>query len=290
MMQSPLKPDMILPAQASLGEGPLWDVQQQCLYWVDINQHQVYRFDPATRTQKHWDVGDVVGCVVLTQSDRLLMAQRNGLTLLDTTTGKIEPICAIEADLPNNRFNDGKCDPKGRFWFGSLSSDRGAANLYRYDPDGSLHQMETGLTISNGLGWSPDQRTFYLTDSAAGIIYAYEFEIETGQLGDRHILVNFSQESYCPDGLTIDQQGCLWSALWDGNSVIQFDPQGQELQQISLPILRPTSCVFGGTDLTTIYITSATCDTGQPHSPSDGNIFAVSTQIAGLPSDRFGAL
>ncbi len=281
----------VLPARARLGEGPLWDQERQLLYWVDIYNHRVHQFNPTTGTDQGFDVGEVVGAIAHTRDQRLLLAQRHRLALLDLTDGRVTPVLHLETDKPDNRFNDGKCDPQGRFWFGSMSATPQQANLYRYDPDGSLTILETGLTISNGLGWSPDQRTFYLTDSHLKVIYAYTYEADRGQIGDRRVLIDLSAESFSPDGLTVDATGCLWSAMWDGWCVIRFDPKGQEMQRFLLPVQRPTCCTFGNSDLSALYITTASVglsETEIQHSFESGDLFCLPTEVQGLPAHPFG--
>src|SRR5262249_41644893 len=152
-------------------------------------------------------------------------------------------------------FNDGKCDARGRFWIGSLSKEPRHAALYRYDPDGSLRVMETGLTISNGLGWSPDGATFYLTDSPARRIYAYRYDPDAGSTSDRRVFVDLGDEAVEPDGLAIDREGNLWSALWDGGCLARFDTRGRPLERVPVPVRRPTSLAFGGVDLSDLYVT-----------------------------------
>lgn len=280
----------VLHARARLGECPLWDAAHQCLYWVDIYNHRVHRFDPATGTDRIFDVGDVVAPIALAGDHRLIMAQRDRIAYLDTQTGLVSTIRSIEADKPDNRFNDGKCDSRGRFWFGSRSETDGQASLYRYDPDGSLHVMETGLTISNGLGWSPDDTTFYLTDSPLQTIYAYDFDAETGQIRDRRVFVDLTHEAFFPDGLAVDADGGVWSAMWDGWCVIRFDPQGNEVMRVELPVQRPTCCVFGGEQLTDLYVTTASVGLSENEiqkSFYSGDLFCVSTNIRGLPAFTF---
>lgn len=275
----------VLYARARLGEGPVWDSTHQWLYWVDIYNHRVNRFNPVTGENLYFDVGDVVGAIAIISTNRLIMALRHSLAFLNLDTGEVIPIIQIEADKPGNRFNDGKCDRQGRFWFGSMSPGKTQASLYRYDPDGSLHLMETGLTISNGLGWSPDQKTFYLTDSPHRKIYAYNFDAVTGKISDRRIFVDLTGESFYPDGMAIDTQGNIWSAMWDGWCVICFNPKGEEISRIQLPIQRPTSCSFGGEDLRTLYITSASVGLSEEEiekSFYSGDLFAVETNVVGL--------
>ncbi len=281
----------VLEARARLGEGPMWDSTQNLLYWVDIYNHRVHQFHPATGKSSFFDVGDVVGAIATAGKDRLIMALRHHLAFLNTQTGVVTPILEIEGNLLDNRFNDGKCDPQGRFWFGSTCSlEKPQASLYRYDNDGSLHIMETELTISNGLGWSPDQKTFYLTDSPQQKIYAYDFNSVTGNITNRRIFIDLTHESFYPDGLTIDSEGHIWSAMWDGWCVIRFNPKGEEILRIKLPVQVPTSCTFGGENLQTLYITTASVGLSQAEiekSFYSGDLFALQTDVTGLPSNNF---
>lgn len=280
----------VLTARARLGECPVWDANRQQLFWVDVYNHRVHQFDPATGRDCYFDTGDVVSAIVLTNSDRLLVALRDRLAFLNTQTGEVTPVYQIKFPHSDTRFNDGKCDSQGRFWIGSVSEAPGQAALYRYDPDGSLHVMEIGLTISNGLGWSPDEKTFYLTDSAHHKIYAYDFEVETGAIRNRRVLVDLSDEAVEPDGLTIDRQGNLWSALWDGWCVACFNPTGQEILRVKLPVQRPTSLTFGGSDLTDLYITSASVGLSQKEIQQGfyaGDLFHLAANFPGMPTQSF---
>ncbi|BAZ08638.1 SMP-30/gluconolaconase/LRE domain-containing protein [Calothrix sp. NIES-4071] len=247
----------ILEARARLGEGPVWDSTQKLLYWVDIYNHRVHQFDPATLKDIFFDVGDVVGCVAVKSENKLIMALRHSLAFLDIQTGVVAPIMDVEKDVQENRFNDGKCDEEGRFWFGSMCPGKFQGSLYRYDPDGSLHVMERGLGISNGLGWSPDKKSFYLTDSAVQKIYVYDFDYVTGDIHNRRDFVDLTSESFVPDGLAVDCEGYIWSAMWDGWCIIRYNPLGEEVLRVELPVQRPTSCCFGGEDSSRLYITSA---------------------------------
>lgn len=280
----------VLAARARLGECPVWEAEHQQLYWVDIYNHRVHQFDPASGRDRHFDVGDVVSAIVLAGTARLLVALRDRLAFLNLQTGEITPLCQIEFSHSDTRLNDGKCDPQGRFWIGSVSEAAGQGVLYRYDPDGSLHQMETGLTISNGLGWSPDGSTFYLTDSAQRKIYAYDFEAETGAIADRRVLVDLGDEAVEPDGLVIDGQGNLWSALWDGWCIACFNSIGQEILRVKMPVQRPTCPTFGGTHLSDLYITSASVGLSQKEIQQGfyaGDLFCLSTVSTGIPTYQF---
>lgn len=290
------QPNPVVSARARLGECPVWNVDRHLLFWVDAYNHRVHEFDPETGRDRYFETGDVVSAIALAGNDRLLIALCDRLAFLNTATGEITTLHQMEFPFPNTRFNDGKCDSQGRFWIGSTSEASEQAELYRYDPDGSLHLMETGLTISNGLGWSPDERTFYLTDSAKHIIYAYDFEVNTGAIANRRILVDLSQEIVDgavvePDGMTIDRQGNLWSALWNGWRVACFNPDGKEISSIKLPVQRPTSVTFGGSRLSDLYITSASVGLSQKeiqHGFNAGDVFCAVGQTAiGMPSYVF---
>ncbi len=283
-------PQNILTARARLGEGPCWRSDEQQLYWVDIYNHRVHQFNPTTQSHRYFDVGEVVGCLAPAGEHRLIMALHQQIAFLDTQTGAITPIQTIAHPHPDTRFNDGKCDPAGRFWFGSVSGTPEAAQLYRYTADGTLTVMETGLTISNGLGWSPDQRTFYLTDSYRRTIYAYEYDLASGDLGDRRVFIDLTQEESEPDGLTIDQDGCIWSAMWNGWCIVRFDPNGQEMMRFLLPVQRPTCCTFGGANHQTLFITTASIGLSQTEiqkSFYSGDLFSLETDVTGLPTHHF---
>ncbi|MGJ3244555.1 MAG: SMP-30/gluconolactonase/LRE family protein [Elainellaceae cyanobacterium] len=281
----------VLTARARLGEGPIWDDHARVLYWVDIYNHRVHQFNPQTGGDRIWDVGEVVGAIALTHSDRLIMVQRKQIAFLELSTGHITPVTRLEEHLPDNRFNDGKCDAAGRFWFGSMCHEGKQGSLYRYDPDGSLHTMATGLGISNGLGWSPDHQVFYLTDSREQTIFAYDFDLESGAIMNPRPVIDLSSETFAPDGLTIDADGCIWSAMWDGWCVIRFTPTGKEIERIEMPVQRPTSCTFGGENWQNLYITSASVGLSEveiQQSFYSGDLFCVNGSTRGMLANRFG--
>ncbi|MBW4697796.1 MAG: SMP-30/gluconolactonase/LRE family protein [Aphanocapsa lilacina HA4352-LM1] len=285
-------PQVLNNARARLGEGPCWHEPTQTLYWVDIHNHRVHHYDPATGADRFFEVGEAVGCIAPAGVNRLILARRHDLAFLNTSDGAVTPILAVEAPRRGVRLNDGKCDAAGRLWFGSMDPAGGEGQLYRYDPDGSLHRMETGLSIANGLGWSPDNRTFYLTDtSPPQTIYAYDFDLESGLIGNRRPCVELRGAPFYPDGLTVDREGCLWSAMWDGWCVIRFAPDdGRELLRLSLPVQRPTCCTFGGADLGTLYITSAAVGLSEDEierSFHSGDLFCVRGLAVGLPTHGF---
>jgi sugar lactone lactonase YvrE len=277
----------VLTARARLGECPVWDSDRQQLYWVDVYNYRVHQFDPATGEDRYFDTGDVVSAIQKAEGDRLIIALSRSLAFLHLETGEITSLYEIDFPYPNTRFNDGKCDSQGRFWIGSISEAPEQAALYRYDPDGKMQEMETGLTISNGLGWSPDESTFYLTDSAKHKIYAYNFAVETGKISDRRVLIDLTDQGVEPDGLAIDSLGNIWSALWDGWAIACFNPAGEEILRVKMPVQRPTCVIFGGSELKDLYITSASVGLSQKEIQQGfyaGDLFRFSTNSPGMPS------
>jgi sugar lactone lactonase YvrE len=292
MTTSSLAVEPVLPARARLGECPVWDPERQRLFWVDVYNHRVHEFDPTTNSDRSFDTGDVVPALVLARGDRLLLALRDRLAFLHLDSGEVEVLRQLEFSLPDTRFNDGKCDPQGRFWIGTVSQEPGQAALYRYDPDRSLHVMETGLTISNGLGWSPDGATFYLTDSHVRAIYAYRFDGGPGTISDRRVLINLSRGAPEPDGLTIDRRGHIWTALWNGWCIAHFDASGREIERIDLPVQRPTSVSFGGPRLADLYVTSASVALSQAEIQRGfqaGDLFRIPAAAEGIPTGAYAA-
>ena len=283
------QPENVLAVRARLGEGPIWNAERQVLHWVDIYNRRVHTFDPATGEDTYIEVDTVVSGLFLADEKHLTLAQENGLTRLNLDDRTTTQLIEIEADRPDNRLNDVRVDRQGRRWVGTMNNDgKPQANLYRHDPDGSLHLMETGLSISNGLGWSPDQKTFYLTDSPQQVIYAYDFDMEAGTIRNRRPLITLAGESFYPDGLTIDAEGCIWSAMWNGWCVIRFDPQGQEMMRVPLPVPLVTSCTFGGASLTDLFITTASAGLSQAElkqSYEAGDLFCLQTDIKGQQTE-----
>ena len=283
----------ILPSRNKLGEGSLWDPDEQVLYWVDIRNNSYSRLDPVSGLQDTYDVGVPIGVLAVRTRGGLVMATKNGFAFWDPKTRQLEYIKNPEQGKPYMRFNDGAVDSRGRFWAGSMSeaeNPQPEGVLYRLDPDLSIHVMETGLSISNGIGWSPDDRTMYLTDSTPKIIYAYDFDAETGNISNRRVFVDAAKESYDPDGLRVDSQGYVWSVCWNGAKVLRYSPEGKLDRAIEVPALRPTSCAFGGPDLTDLYITSSRDALTQEqleNYPSSGDLFRLRMDIKGMQQYKF---
>jgi L-arabinonolactonase len=284
--------ECVQQANAILGEGPIWSVAEQVLYWVDIQRPAVFRFDPSRGQTGHWPMKSHVGFVAPARSGGLVYAGADGFGLLDLNTGETRSIGHPEAGTPGNRFNDGKVDRGGRVWAGTMDYGlaRPTANLYRLTPDGTIRHMVGGIICSNGLGWSPDNRTLYYTDSLVRTIWTYEFDAATGTLGERKIFATFSNDDGAPDGLTVDSQGFVWSAIWDGWRIVRFAPDGSIDREVRMPVQRPSSCAFGGPDLKTLYITTACVELGWnslKNAPLAGALFALRTDVPGVPETPF---
>lgn len=274
-----------------LGEGPVWVPDEQALYWVDILRPKLRRWHPASGIYQDWTMPADIGCFALREKGGAVLGLRTGIAFLDFSNSAVTQLIDPEADLKFTRFNDGKCDRLGRFWAGTMDEEspnyRGA--LYRLDTNGEIRQMKPGIGISNGLGWSPDNRTMYYTDSAKHTIWAYDFNLRSGTITNQRVFAR-TPEGYVPDGLTVDAEGFVWSAKWDGWKVVRYAPDGSIDQEVPLPVQRPTSCMFGGSELKNLYITSAT--TGLTESeltaqPLAGGVLVLENDIQGLPEPYF---
>jgi sugar lactone lactonase YvrE len=282
----------VLPARAVLGEGPLWDRADGCLYWVDIKGRTVHRFDPVTGLDTRWATPETVGSLVRRERGGLLLALRSGFHALDLDTGAIELMVEAERDRPENRFNDGKPDRRGRFWVGSMHDPETAPTgaLYRLDPDGSCHRMVDGVVISNSLCWSPDGRTMYHSDTMRRTVWAWDSDPDRGEIANRRVFVTLSGHDGNPDGATVDAEGFVWLAHWDGWQLTRHDPTGRTERVVRLPVQRPTCPAFGGPDLDVLYVTSAsiglTPDALRAQ-PCAGGLLALEPGVRGLAEARF---
>jgi sugar lactone lactonase YvrE/DNA-binding IclR family transcriptional regulator len=284
--------ECVLPRGAHLAEGPVWSQRDQRLYWVDILAPSVHRFDPATRTNEEVALPRLVSAVALRRGGGLVALTQEGLEVFDFESGKLTGLVDPEAQIPDNRFNDGKCDRAGRMWAGSMSLDasRPSGSLYAIAGDLTWVRAESGFTVANGLDWSPDGRTFYFADSAPGRIYAYDFDVAAGTIGRRRVLVEIAAAEGRPDGLTVDAEGFVWCAIWDGWCVRRYAPDGRLDREVRMPVPRPTSVSFGGRDLKTLYITSARIRLPSrilAEAPFSGGLFALSVDVPGLIPAEF---
>lgn len=284
--------ELVLNTRADLGEGPAWDAATHRLIWVDITAGVVHRFDPATRQDEAIVVGQPVGAAAPTTSGRVIIAARDGFSFLDPATGQVDLVAGVDATVPATLMNDGKCDAAGRFWAGTKHVDgrRPLGSLFRLDTDLSLTRVLTGVTISNGLAWSPDQRTMYYIDSATYGVDAFDVEPETGSVSHRRRLVDLPEAWGLPDGMTVDEEGFLWVAFWTGSAIRRLTPDGHVASVISLPVSLVTSCAFGGDDLSDLYVTSARVglsDAQLREQPHAGGLFLLSPGVRGLAAHPF---
>ncbi|MFD7315091.1 SMP-30/gluconolactonase/LRE family protein [Streptomyces sp. NPDC059883] len=279
--------------RATLGEGPLWDARTDTLYWVDIVAGVVFAQASGAGRPRRIETGAQVGCLGLTDDPRVLVAGlRTGWHLLDAGTGDRTFLADPEADRPACRFNDGSVDPAGRFWTGSLEDGetRAVGRLHRLDAGGVHTVVDEGFYCPNGIDWSPDGRWMYFVDSRADVIYRYAFDVESGAATDRQVFVDTSSLPGIPDGLRVDANGEVWCAFWDGAHVSRFTPRGALAERLPVPVPRPTSVVFGGPGLRTMYITSASIGLTAAQLadwPLSGSVLRRTADTPGRPSARF---
>jgi len=274
-----LEPTQVLVPLAELGEGPCWDPASSSLYWVDIPAGRVHRLD-ATGVHSSWDVGMPAGAVVPRAGGGLVVAAGNCFLLLDPVTGAVAELAAAPG-LPKTRMNDGACDRAGRFYAGSMDNDEapGRGSFYRLDPDHTVTEIWTGIGVSNGVGWSPDDRLMYYIDSLDYRVDVLDYDPETGEMGDRRPFARLGSGDVVPDGLAVDCEGGVWVAVWGGSVIQRYDASGHLTGVVRLPASYVTSCAFGGPELDQLYITTA-AGPGR----SAGALFTCPAGIAGLPA------
>ncbi|MEP3277998.1 MAG: SMP-30/gluconolactonase/LRE family protein [Stappiaceae bacterium] len=293
--------EVIAEIRDQVGESPIWDAESQSLYWVDIIGKAIRRYDTATRKVRSWDSDDFPTAIALRQSTSgAVVALANGVARFDFETGGFSEF-SFPDPTDGNRLNEGRCDPAGRLWVGSMCTnlnpdgsgreiDRNSGALFRIDPDGTVTrhtQFEFG--ISNTMAWSPDHKTFYFGDSLRNVIFAFDYDAETGDLHNRRVLI----EDYphgVPDGSGIDAEGCLWNARFGGGRIIRITPDGRVDREITVPMTNPTSCTFGGADRRTLFVTSAQFTLTQAQllaNPLEGAVLAIDADCRGQPDYRF---
>jgi len=275
----------VADVKAVLGEGPIWVAREAALYWVDINGEKIFRLDDQG-TVRSWDTPMRIGSLAPRAGGGFVAGTNQGLAFIDLDAERYEVFANPEGDLPDNRFNDGKVDRQGRFWAGTMDNREREANgtLYRLDADATLATIDTRYRVTNGPAFSPDGRCLYENDSSRQVTYVFDLD-ETGQASNRRELIRFGQGDGYPDGMTVDAEGCLWIAFWDGWCIRRFSPEGERLAEVRTPVQRPTSCMFGGEDLKTLYITSARRDlqgTDLDKQPLAGGLFAARVGVSGI--------
>jgi sugar lactone lactonase YvrE len=282
----------VLDTRASLGECPLWSVVEQALYWVDINAPSLNRFDPATGENRTMPMPASIGSFVFRAGGGFVVALRSGIWLADAQGRLGAKAAAAPFELPHHRFNDGRCDPQGRFVVGTMNENRDAADaaLYRLDADFALTRLFGGLTISNGLAWSPDGRTMYHADTPTRTVLAYDYDAGPGTPANPRRFAQWHGETERPDGGAVDSAGNYWIAFYRGGKVLQLSPRGERIAEYAVPAMCPTMCAFGGDDLRTLYVTSARQERAPEELarwPQSGGIFAMRVDVPGLPEPQF---
>ena len=286
----------ILDCKDKLGEGIIWDPGEGVLWWVDVPMPSViHRLDPQSGQHDEWPMREMVMSLSKRRDGRLLVASHHGLNIFDPKDGSLKRIAAPEADKPLNRCNDGGTDAAGRFWFGTMRNNIGdhnaylavpesAGTLYRVGPDLVPVPMDGSIGIANATCWSPDAKTMYFADTLVGAIYAYDYDLDLGAIANRRILAAPEDCGY-PDGCTVDAEGYLWNARWEGGCVLRITPDGSIDRVLKVPASRVTCCTFGGPDLGTLYITTSrlhlTAEELANQSQA-GGIFAVRPGVSGL--------
>jgi sugar lactone lactonase YvrE len=282
---------LLLDAKATLGEGPAWDAKTQTLYWIDILEKRIY-----TGTEPIAQLDKFIGCLAPRPSGTLLIALSDGeglSSLVDLNPdASQQTVLVTVSESATTRLNDGKCDPAGRFLVGSM-------DMNETDPTGSVYSFDgkqvttllSGVSISNGLAWSPDHKTFYYIDTPTHKVQAFDYDIATGQIANPRTAIHIPDSFGWPDGMTSDTDGNLWIALWAGAQIAKWDPRtGQLLEQIPVPAFQTSCCVFGGKDMNELYITSARKGMSEENLkkyPLSGGLFKVETKVTGMPTFEF---
>ncbi len=279
-----------------LGESPIWSVDEQALYWIDVHNAMIHRLDPNSGETRNWPVETEIGSIGFADDGKLVAGTRMGFGAFDLETGTLDIIADPDCEKQWNtlRLNDGKVDRAGRYWCGSME-DPGhgpKGTLYRFDPDGEFHEFETGIQIPNAICWSPDDRVMYFADSMESQVRAYDYDIATGQISNRRVFCEVAQGEGLPDGATVDAEGYFWSARIFGGRIVRYAPDGSVERVVELPTPQITCCAFGGPNLDVLYVTTASLGMDRDALAADplaGRTFAIDVGIRGLPEPRFGS-
>lgn len=283
--------------QCVLGEGPLWHPLEHKLYWVDIAMGRLFRYDPATHGHEQVYEGDPIGGFTIQADGSLLLFMAQG-AIRSWRDGELASITGPDPDQRGFRFNDAIADPRGRVFSGTMAFRKGWSRrlrriirnqaetpgcLYRISTDGALTKVVERIGRPNGMGFSPDHTSMYVTDSAAGIVYAYDYDVETGSIRDGRELLRIPAGTGTPDGLTVDAAGGIWSARWNGGCIVRYAPDGTETACVELPARKVTSVTFGGADYADLYITTAGGNNRSVEGPGAGALFRLRPESRGVP-------
>ncbi|WP_082113266.1 SMP-30/gluconolactonase/LRE family protein [Kordia jejudonensis] len=278
---------------AALGEGAFWNHETNELYWIDIEGKTAHIFNPKTTENRSFPTASHIGTIVPKNKNEALIALVDGIYTMNVHTGETTVFADMKAQLTGCRLNDGKCDPAGRLWVGSMNwqQEKGKAKLFAIQNNGAVTTKLDSVTISNGIVWTKDQKTMYYIDTPTSQIKAYDYDNATGNISNERVAVQVSSDLGFPDGMAIDAEDMVWVGMWNGNAVIRFNPKtGELLQKIEVPAHNITSCAFGGDNLEILYITSAKLDMTKEEAekyPLAGSIFQVQTGVKGVKSAFF---
>ncbi len=289
-----MKATLLLDSKAALGEGALWNKKTQELYWIDIENGILHIYNPQNQKDRTINLGQRVGTVVPTEGGNALVALEDGIYEIDLKTEKKKLLTKRpEKDFPENRFNDGKCDPAGRFWVGTMSMKgiEKAGALYLFDSEQKITKTFDSVTVSNGIVWSLDSTKMYYIDTPTKEVKEFSYDHKTGAISFLKVAVTIPDGAGYPDGMTIDSEGMLWIGMWEGYSVMRWNPvSGELLMKVDVPVARVTSCAFGGENLDTLYITTASVGAKEEELkqyPSSGSLFMVKTGHTGVPNFEY---
>lgn len=282
-----MQAELILDAKATLGESPAWDAKTQTLYWVDILEKHIY-----TETELLTQLDDFIGCLAPCKNGHLILGKRLSFADFDLDSGQLTTLASLGFENPANRLNDGKCDPAGRFLAGTMDMNEKHPNgaLYSFDGKNTTRLLDD-IYISNGLTWSLDHKTFYYIDTPTRVIKAYDYDVSTGHIANPRVAIHVPESLGWPDGMTSDIDSNLWIAMWGGAQVTKWNPgSGKLLEQVPVPALHTSSCVFGGRDMTELYVTSSRVGMSESDLkkyPLSGGLFKALTNVEGMPTFEF---
>ena len=275
-------PELMADYRCETGEGPLWHPMERQVYWSDIPQGRIFRLNPFSRRHEQIYEGRIVGGYTIQSDGSLLLFMDRGSVAV-WRDGKLEYLVNEMEGETDNRFNDVAADPAGRVFCGTMPTDTRSATLYRMDTDGSITTVLEGVGLSNGIGFSPDQKQMYYTDSLARKIYIFDYDIDSGDITNQRVFVETPDDGSIPDGMTVDAEGYVWGARWDGSSLYRYNPDGEQVVQIQFPAKKVSSVIFGGVDLTDMYVTTAGGGNKAEEGPGAGGLFRLNVGVQGKP-------
>ena len=287
-----MKIDLALRWPSEVGEGPIWDYQSRELIWIDVTQGELHRFQPDSGENRTVSIGKHLGAVGLYSRSHLVAAVRDGFALIEKSSGELTYLNQM-LDDGEIRFNDGKCDPVGRFVAGTMRYEPTpkTASLYSCDIRGNVREILPHVGLSNGLCWNLSGKVLFYIDTLTKEIAQFDYELDSGEIGNRKVIYKFSDNDGSPDGMTIDNLGRLWIAIWGGWRVVCIDQKGNLIQEVKLPVSQPTSIAFGGEDLCTMFVTSARFRLSESDlsiEPFAGSVFAIDVGVSGVKEPIFG--